>query len=64
MQEPAPTQPESPLSPATAPVGDGLRSLRDAIARLRSAIKAQLLVSRLGMIAAAYVGAMHRGRPV
>lgn len=58
MQEPAPTQPESPLSPATAPVGDGLRSLRDAIARLRSAIKAQLLVSRLGMIAAAYVGAM------
>lgn len=58
MQEPAPNQPESPSSPATIPAGDGLRSLRDAIARLRSAIKAQLLVSRLGMIAAAYVGAM------
>lgn len=56
MQDPAPTQPES--APSPAPTGDGLRSLRDALARLRSAIKAQLLVSRLGMISAAYVGAM------
>jgi hypothetical protein len=58
MQEPSTTQPQS-TPPPSAP--DGLRALRDAIGRLRSAIKAQLLVSRLGMIAAAYVGAMLLG---
>lgn len=36
----------------------GLRTLIDAIGRLRSAIKLQLLVSRIGIIAAAYVGGM------
>lgn len=54
-----PVKPDGGL-PQTPSAG-GMASLTDSIGRLRSAIKLQLLVSRVGVIAAAYIGAMVLG---